>query len=572
MDADRNPKYLAQIARGSASGSDTRSDLPRDPANYAPLTPIGFLDRAAKVYPDHVSVIHGQQRYSWRQTAKRCHQLAGALHGLGVRRGDVVAIIAPNVPALYEAHFGVPMAGAVLLTLNTRLDVDTTAYILEHSATRVLLCDREFAPLIRNVLQELGHEILVIDIDDPLLEGSDPGIGFIEYEKFLQQADPDFVAIEPLDEWDSISLNYTSGTTGRPKGALYSYRATYLNAMGNMVSSGLQMNSVYLWTLPMFHCNGWCFPWTLALMAGTSVCLRKVEPAAIFRAIEQHRVQYFCGAPIVLNLMANAPLQDRYVPDWPVKAMTGGAAPPAALIAAMADLGIEVDHLYGLTETLGPSILCSWHEEWDGLPLQQQAELKSRIGVRKHTLEQTLVVDPQTMLPVPHDGKTIGELVMRGNTVMKGYLNDLPATQQAFRGGWFHSGDLVVVHPDGYYQVKDRLKDIVISGGENISTVEVEGILYRHPAVLEAAVVAMPHQKWGETPCAFVTCKPGREVTQQELLRFCREHLAGFKVPQSVIFADLPKTSTGKVQKFVLRQMALEYAQSGGYTAGAQRR
>ena len=541
---------------------ESRNQGYKDSANHVPLTPLGFLERASSVYPDHVSMIHGSIRHTWRETAQRCHRLASALNRLGVARGDVVAIMAPNIPALYESHFGVPMAGGVLLTLNTRLDVDSTAYILEHSQARVLLCDRAFAPLVRQVLEHVKTGLMVVDIDDPMYDGSEAPVSDLQYETLLEQADPSFDPLEPLDEWDSISLNYTSGTTGRPKGVLYSHRSAYLNAMGNMVSSGIGLNAVYLWTLPMFHCNGWCFPWTVALIAGTNVCLRKVEPKAIFEAIGQYRVQHFCGAPVVLNMMANAPETDRFKPDWPVRAITGGAAPPAALIATMADLNIEVDHQYGLTETLGPSVVCSWHDEWNEHSLQEQARIKSRIGVRKHTLEGAQVVDPQTMEPVPHDGQTIGELVMRGNTVMKGYLNNPEATGQAFRGGWFHSGDLVVVHPDGYFEVKDRLKDIVISGGENVSTVEVEGVLYHHEAVLEAAVVAMPHDKWGETPCAFVTIKPGRSTTEEDLVAFCRKRLAGFKVPHTIIFAELPKTSTGKVQKFLLRQMAREYAQT----------
>lgn len=532
----------------------------RDAANFMPLSPLNFLVRAAQVYPERVALIHGDLRQSWKQTYERCARLASALVKLGIVRGDVVAIIAPNTPALYESHFGVPMAGATLLALNTRLDADTTAYILDHSKAKVLFCDREFAGLIADVLPLLKHRLTVIDIDDLGYEGSAAFVGQATYEEFLQGGDPDFEMVMPEDEWDSISLNYTSGTTGRPKGALYSHRSVYLNAMGNMVSSGMRLQSTYLWTLPMFHCNGWCFPWTMALIAGTNVCLRKVEPKGIFKAIRAHHVEYFCAAPVVLTMLAHCSPEDRFRPDWTVQVMTGGAAPPAALIAAMADLSIEVGHLYGLTETLGPSVLCAWHEDWDELPQEERARLKSRIGVRKNTMEDAKVVDPQTMAPIPADGQTIGELVLRGNTVMKGYLDNPEATAQAFRGGWFHTGDLVVAHPDGYFEVKDRLKDIVISGGENISTVEVEGVLYRHPAVLEAAVVAMPHAKWGETPCAFVTLKDGAQASAQEITEFCRQHMAGFKVPHKVVFSSLPKTSTGKIQKFVLREQAKDLA------------
>lgn len=528
----------------------------RHAANFVPLSPLGFLDRAALVYPNRVSLIHGARRDTWRQTAQRCRQLASALAGRGVGRGDVVAVMAPNIPALYEAHFAVPMVGATLLALNTRLDADTTAYILEHAQARVLLCDREFSRMIKAALAAVTQPILVVDIEDALYTSDGEAIGCVEYETLLAEGSSDFEPVVPDDEWDTISLNYTSGTTGRPKGVLYSHRAAYLNAMGNAVSSGMRGQSTYLWTLPMFHCNGWCFPWTTALLAATNVCLRRVEPRAIFQAIESHRVDYFCAAPVVLTMLANAPVEHRFTPDWDVQVMTGGAAPPAAVIAAMAQLRIDVCHLYGLTETLGPSVLCAWHEQWNALPLEEQATLKSRIGVRKDTLEHAMVVDPETMTPVPWDGQTIGELVLKGNTVMKGYLKNPEATAQAFKGGWFHSGDLVVVHPDGYFEVKDRLKDIVISGGENISTVEVEGVLYKHPAVLEAAVVAMPHDKWGETPCAFVTLKQGATVSDAEIKAFCRERLAGFKVPHTIVFTELPKTSTGKIQKFMLREQA----------------
>ena len=531
-------------------------DLAPHAANFVPLSPISFLERAALVYPDRPSVIHGERRFTWRETADRCRQLASAINRQSLGKGDVVAIIAPNVPALYECHFGVPMSGATLLTLNTRLDVDTTAYILAHAQAKLLFCDPEFASLISAVQAELPEPVTVIDVADPLFTGDVNPIGVCDYETFLTLSDPEFEPIWPSDEWDTISLNYTSGTTGRPKGALYSHRATYLNAMSNMTSTGLRPLTTYLWTLPMFHCNGWCFPWTMALMAGTNVCLRRVEPKAVFDAIKTHRVDYFCAAPVVLTMLANAPMQDRFKPDWKVEVVTGGSAPPAALIAAMAELSIEVCHQYGLTETLGPSVICAWHPEWNEAPLQAQADRKSRIGVRRDGVEAAMVVDTQTMAPVPWDGQTVGELVLRGNTLMKGYLNNPQATAQAFESGWFHTGDLVVVHPDGYCQVKDRLKDIVISGGENISTVEVEGILYRHHAVLEAAVVAMPHPKWGETPCAFVTLKPQAQATAAQIIEFCRGHLAGFKVPTHIVFCELPKTSTGKIQKYVLRVQA----------------
>lgn len=537
-------------------------DPARHTANFVPLSPIGFVERSALVFPDRLSVVHGDRRFTWRETAQRCHQLASALNARGLGKGDVVAIIAPNVPALYECHFGVPMASATLLTLNTRLDVDTTAYILAHAKVKLLLCDPEFAPLIAQVQTKLDQPVAVIDVADELFKGDANTIGECDYESFLAQGDPSFEPIWPADEWDTISLNYTSGTTGRPKGALYSHRATYLNAMSNMTSTGLRPQSTYLWTLPMFHCNGWCFPWTMALMAGTNICLRRVEPKAIFDAIKTHRVDYFCAAPVVLTMLANAPEQDRFKPDWKVEVVTGGAAPPAALIASMAELSIEVCHQYGLTETLGPSVICAWHPEWNETSIQAQADRKSRIGVRRDGIEAAMVVDSQTLEPVPWDGQTIGELFMRGNTLMKGYLNNPEATEQAFEGGWFHTGDLVVVHPDGYFQVKDRLKDIVISGGENISTVEVEGILYRHPAVLEAAVVAMPHDRWGETPCAFVTLKVGAQATADEIRGFCREHLAGFKVPSQILFSELPKTSTGKIQKYMLRVQAKAVAEN----------
>ncbi len=525
-------------------------------ANHVALSPLNFIERAAAVYPDRLAVIHGGQRNTWRETYLRCRRLASALKRAGVQRGDTVAVLAPNIPALYEAHFGVPMAGAVLNALNTRLDADTLAFILKHSGAAILFADREYSATVKKVLAKLERPLRVIDIDDPVYTGPGERLGDCEYETFLAGGSADDPYTWPEDEWQSLCLNYTSGTTGNPKGVVYHHRGAYLNAVGNVLASNMRQHAVYLWTLPMFHCNGWCFPWTMAVLAGTNVCLRRVEAAAIFEAIAAHRVDYFCAAPVILNMLANAPREVQVALSHPVEVQTGGAAPPAAIISAMEALGISVTHLYGLTETYGPSVSCAWHEEWDALPMAERAVLKSRIGVRKHNMEQVRVLDPATLEPVPADGSTMGEIMMRGNTVMKGYLHNPAATAEAFAGGWFHSGDLGVVHPDGYIQIKDRAKDIVISGGENISTVEVEDALYAHPAVLEAAVVARPDTKWGETPCAFVTLKEGRQASAEEIIAFCRERLAGFKIPRSVIFGPLPKTATGKIQKFALREQA----------------
>jgi len=531
--------------------------LDKNPANHVALTPLHFLARAGEVYPDKVALVHGALRRGWGETYARCRRLASALARRGIGVGDTVAVLAANTPPMYELHFGVPMAGAVLNTINVRLDPRTIAFILEHGGAKLLFTDREFAPAVAKALQLLpAGGITVVDLDDPEYRGAGERLGEIEYEDFLLTGDPAFAWQPPADEWQAIGLNYTSGTTGNPKGVVIHHRGAYLNAMGNVVASAMSGASVYLWTLPMFHCNGWCFPWTLALIAGTNVCLRRVETAPIFNAIRAHRVTHFCGAPVVLNMLINAPERERALIDHPVEAMTGGAAPPAPVIARMEQMGVTVTHLYGLTETYGPSVACAWHDEWDALPLEQRAALKSRIGVRKANMEQGTVLDPQTLREVPRDGATIGEIVFRGNTVMKGYLKNPAATAEAFAGGWFHSGDLGVIHPDGYIQVKDRAKDIVISGGENIATLEVEEALYRHAAVLEAAVVARPDAKWGETPCAFVTLKDGAAATEADILAFCREHLAGFKVPKTVVFGPLPKTATGKIQKFVLRDRA----------------
>jgi fatty-acyl-CoA synthase len=531
-------------------------DLERVPANFAPLTPLGFLDRAAAVYPDKTAVIHGARRYNYREFAERCRRLASALRARGVGLGDTVAVMAPNVPALLEAHYGVPMAGGVLNALNVRLDAPTIAFILEHGAAKVLITDREFAPVIKDALAALKSKPLVIDIDDPLGGGGE-ALGEMDYEAFLKAGDPAFAGLKPADEWQAIALNYTSGTTGNPKGVVYHHRGAFLNAMGNVMTFGLTAQSVYLWTLPMFHCNGWTYTWGVTAACGTHVCLRKVDPALIFPLIAEHRVTHLCGAPIVLNALVHAPdgIKRRF--DHRIEVATGGAAPPSAVIAAMEAMGFHVTHLYGLTESYGPATVCLWQDAWDELGAAEQAQMIARQGVVYPTLWQSRVADPDTLEPVPADGQTIGELLLRGNTLMKGYLKNPAATGEAFRGGWFHTGDLGVRHPDGYVEIKDRSKDIIISGGENISSLEVEEVLYRHPEVMEAAVVARPDAKWGESPCAFVTLKPAaKAVTAEAIIAWCRDHMAHYKVPRSVVFGPLPKTSTGKIQKFMLRDEA----------------
>ena len=531
------------------------SDMEKVSANYAPLSPLSFLRRSADVHPDRTALIHGEQRCTWAEVYARCRCLASALSQRGLGHGDTVAVLAPNVPAIFEAHFAVPMIGAVLNTINTRLDADTIAYILQHGEAKVLITDREFSPTMAKALGKLGRDILVIDIDDPLAEAGEC-VGEIDYESFLASGDPTFQWSLPEDEWQALSLSYTSGTTGNPKGVVYSHRGAYLNALGNILAWEMAGPAVYLWTLPMFHCNGWVFPYTITALAGCHVCLRRVEPAAIFREIVDQGVTHFCGAPIVLNMLINAKKEDRLPLDRRVKVMTAAAPPPASVIERMEKMGFDVTHVYGLTEVYGPAVVCAWHREWDRLAADAQAQLKARQGVRYEVQEDLAVVDPKTLAPVPADGQSIGEIFMRGNIVMRGYLKNPSATEEAFRGGWFHTGDLAVRHPDGYVEIKDRAKDIIISGGENISTVEVESALYRHPEVMEAAVVARPDEKWGETPCAFVTLKPEAETSQQELIAFCRENLAHFKCPKTIVFGDLPKTSTGKVQKFVLRERA----------------
>jgi fatty-acyl-CoA synthase len=537
------------------AASPYETGLDKNAANYVPLTPIGFLTRSATVYPDRLAVAHGERRYSWRQTLERCRRLASALAACGVGRGDTVALMAPNIPEAFEAHFGVPMAGAVLNALNIRLDAETIAFILRHGEAKVLITDSEFSPVIKEALARLDKKPAVIDIADTEGPGGER-LAELDYEGFLAAADPDFAELTPEDEWDAIALNYTSGTTGNPKGVVYHHRGAYLNALGNILVWGMREHPVYLWTLPMFHCNGWCFPWTITAMAGTHVCMRRLEAAAIYEAIERERVTHLCGAPVVMNMLLNAEPGQRRRLERRVEMMTAGAAPPAAVIEGMEGLGFRITHVYGLTEVYGPAVVCAWHEEWDELPAAERARLKARQGVTYPVLDDLIVADPETLAPVPPDGATMGEVFMRGNIVMKGYLKNPKATEEAFAGGWFHSGDLGVKHPDGYIELKDRSKDIIISGGENISTIEVEDVLYRHPCVLEAAVVARPDPIWGETPCAFVALKPEASATAQDIIAFCRDRLAHFKAPRAVIFGTLPKTSTGKIQKFLLRAQA----------------
>ena len=535
--------------------SPYEAGLERNDANYVPLTPLSFLRRAAAVFPERTAWIHGTRRASYAEFYARSRSLASALARRGVAKGDTVAIMSPNTPAMLEAHHGVPMCGAVLSALNYRLDAASLAYILDHAKVTVLLTDRSFSPVIADALSRSAAAPLVIDIDDTPEEGGDL-IGEIEYEALLAEGDPDYDWPWPEDEWDAISLNYTSGTTGNPKGVVYHHRGAYLNCLGDGVTWAMPHAPVYLWTLPMFHCNGWCFTWAISAYGGTHVCLRRVEAGAIFQAIAAHGVTHFCGAPIVLNLLNNASEDERIPLDRRVEVMTAAAPPPAAVIARMEEAGFHVTHVYGLTEVYGPATVCAWHDEWNALPLDEQAALKARQGMPYATLDGLMVADPEALEPVPADGKTMGEVFMRGNTVMKGYLDNPQATEEAFAGGWFHTGDLGVVHADGYIELRDRAKDIIISGGENISTIEVEGALYRHPAVLEAAVVARPDETWGETPCAFVTLKDGADANEAALIDFCRGELAHYKCPRTVVFGALPKTSTGKVQKYVLRERA----------------
>jgi fatty-acyl-CoA synthase len=531
-------------------------DLDRNPANFQPLTPLGFLERAASVFPRHAAIIHGRLTRTYADFYARSRRFASALAQRGIGRGDTVSAMLANTPAMLECHYGVPMCKAVLNTLNTRLDAAIIAFSLDHAGTKVLITDREYSKIVKEALALAKVKPLIIDYDDPEYAGPGERLGDIEYEDFIAQGDPDYAWSMPDDEWDAIALNYTSGTTGDPKGVVYHHRGAHLLAVGNVVTCAMRKHPVYLWTLPMFHCNGWCFPWSISVAAGTHVCLRYVRAAAMYDAIHLHKVTHLCGAPIVMATLLNAPDAEKKPLPHVVEFFTAAAPPPEAVLAAMKEAGFNVTHLYGLTECYGPAVVNDWHNDWNALPASEQAVKKARQGVRYGALEGLDVLDPETMTPVPRDGETLGEVMMRGNVVMKGYLKNRKSTDAAFAGGWFHTGDLGVMHADGYIQLKDRSKDIIISGGENISSIEVEDALYKHPAVMAVAVVAKPDDKWGETPCAFVELKEGASATPEELTQWCRKHLAGYKVPRTIVFADIPKTSTGKIQKFRLREMA----------------
>ena len=529
--------------------------LDANPANYTPLSPISYLQRTAFVYPERTAQIHQDTRYTWAETYERCVRLASALNAMGVQKGETVSFLCSNIPPMFEAHFGVPMSGAVLNAINTRLDAEAIAFILQHAETKILFVDREFGPVAKKALAMLAVKPTLIGIDDPYYTEGDL-LGQQTYEDLLASASADYEWNLPDNEWEGITLNYTSGTTGNPKGVVYHHRGAYLNAVNNIVSWDMGKHPVYLWILPQFHCNGWCFPWTIAAAAGVSVSLRHVRADAIYDAIRKEKVSHFCGAPIVLNTLNNAPAEMKAGIEHQVNAMVAGAAPPAAVIEGMERMGFNVTHVYGLTETYGPCILCEWKDEWNDKDISEKAALKARQGVKSSMQEDLMVASPDDMQPVPRDGETIGEIFIRGNIVMKGYLKNPRASEEAFTGDWFHTGDLAVWHEDGYIEIKDRSKDIIISGGENISSIEVEDILYRHPDVEEAAVVAKPDDKWGETPCAFIKLKEGANTEVEEIIEFCRNNMAGFKIPRHIVFGELPKTSTGKIQKFVLRQKA----------------
>ncbi|HXG78154.1 MAG TPA: acyl-CoA synthetase [Methyloceanibacter sp.] len=532
--------------------------LDKNPANYQPLTPLVFLERAASVHPEHTAIVHGKARTSYADFYARCRRLASALASRGIGRGDTVSVMLANAPAMLEAHYAVPMAGAVLHSINTRLDPPAIAFMLDHANTKVLIGDTEFGSILKLALKQAKVKPLLIDYRDIECGIEGTRLGKIDYEDFVAQGDPEFRWEMPSDEWNAIALNYTSGTTGNPKGVVYHHRGAALMCYSNVLATGMGQHPVYLWTLPMFHCNGWCFPWTLSLVAGTHVCLRAVRAKAMYDAIADHRVTHLSGAPFVMAALLNAPEEERRLFPQRVAFSHAAAPPPAAVLAKMDEAGFELTHLYGLTETYGPATLNEWHDAWDALPSEERLAKRIRQGVRYHALEGLTVMDPETMQQVPADGETLGEVMFRGNIVMKGYLKNKKATDEAFAGGWFHSGDLGVMHPDGYIQLKDRSKDIIISGGENISSIEVEDVIYKHPAVAAAAVVAKPDQKWGETPCAFVETRPGASVTADEIIAWCRDKLARYKCPRHVVFIELPKTSTGKIQKFKLRDMAKE--------------
>ncbi|MBS1269946.1 MAG: Long-chain-fatty-acid--CoA ligase [Gammaproteobacteria bacterium] len=546
--------HVTGLSSMTVARNSFETDLPKTYANYTALSPISLLRRTASVYPQQTAVIYGERRYTWGQTYERCRRLAAALGEQGIGEGDTVSILAPNIPPLLEAHFAVPMTGGVLNAINVRLDPASVRFQLQHSGAKVFIVDRDLAATALTALDGLEQPPVLVEIDDPRAE--EGRFHELRYEDLLEKADPNFPCSPPEDEWQAISLNYTSGTTGDPKGVVYHHRGAYLNTISNALSWNMGLHPIYLWTLPMFHCNGWCFPWTVTAMAGTHVCLRKVDAPSIFNLIAAHDVTHMCGAPIVLNMLLNNAEARLAKPVRTVEVATGGAPPPESVIAGMRELGMRVTHLYGLTETYGPSMVCARHEDWDAHPDAEQARIMARQGVNTFMIEDYRVADGDTGEPVPMDGKTVGEILLRGNTVMKGYLKNQSATQTALDRGWFHSGDLAVWHSDGYVQVTDRAKDIIISGGENISSVEVENALYSHPSIIEAAVVARPDDYWGETPCAFVTLKNGTETSEQDVVDFCRKRLAHFKTPKTVIFDELPKTATGKIQKFALRERA----------------